>query len=136
MHDLVFLLYAVNPPSTPSPSLLFMAQRLIFPRCVTLYICASVTSHLLCSSVPHICVPLILCASPSLHLAFSSIPQSTNQSNRRQVAVRCATLPHPVISLSFHPDGTRLAAAAGTMLYMWDFTKDLPPQVAHHRSPF
>jgi len=46
-----------------------------------------------------------------------------------QAAVRQATLPHPVISLSFHPDGKKLAAAAGTMLYIWDFENNLPPQV-------
>jgi hypothetical protein len=34
-----------------------------------------------------------------------------------------------VISLSFHPGGRKLAAAAGTMLYIWDFENDLPPQV-------
>uniref|UniRef100_A0A7S2W0S9 F-box domain-containing protein n=1 Tax=Rhizochromulina marina TaxID=1034831 RepID=A0A7S2W0S9_9STRA len=32
-------------------------------------------------------------------------------------------LPHPVISLSFHPDGTRLAAAAGTQLFIWEYSK-------------
>jgi len=39
------------------------------------------------------------------------------------------TLPHPVISLSFHPNGRQLAAAAGTMLYLWDFTTTNEPQV-------
>mmetsp|Transcript_93808 Transcript_93808/g.268556 ORF Transcript_93808/g.268556 Transcript_93808/m.268556 type:complete len:279 (+) Transcript_93808:589-1425(+) len=41
---------------------------------------------------------------------------------RTQAAVNQATLPHPVISLSFHPDGEKLAAAAGTKLYIWDFS--------------
>jgi len=47
----------------------------------------------------------------------------------KQVAVRQATLPHPVISLSFHPTAGKLAAAAGTMLYLWDFENDLEPKV-------
>lgn len=42
--------------------------------------------------------------------------------SRTQTAVNHATLPHPVISLSFHPDGTKLAAAAGTSLYIWDLS--------------
>ena len=33
-----------------------------------------------------------------------------------------------VIGLSFHPDGNKLAAAAGTILYIWDFEKDAAPQ--------
>ena len=44
--------------------------------------------------------------------------------------MRVATLSNPVISLSFHPDGGKLAAAAGTSLYIWDFENDLDPQVA------
>jgi len=32
-------------------------------------------------------------------------------------------LPHPVISLSFHPDGTKLAAAAGTQLFIWNYSQ-------------
>lgn len=43
-------------------------------------------------------------------------------------AIHRAELPHPVISLSFHPDGTKLAAAAGTILYIWDYSRGTEPQ--------
>jgi len=40
-----------------------------------------------------------------------------------------ARLTHPVISLSFHPDGTKLAAAAAGNLFLWEFEKGTEPTI-------